>query len=121
MYQGWRLDAVFSQQIRARTHRSLYVTLESVSLAQSIFVNNDLRMYDEDTDIPAVCRSTNLCQEIGQVEYIFRFALGLGLGYIFRFDCVARSRERTSTLCVQTRQRCVCCSDKTGTLTRNEM
>ena len=112
MYQGWRLDAVFSQQIHARTRRSLYVTLETVSLAQSIFVNSDLRMYDEDTDIPAVCRSTNLCQEIGQVEYIFRFALGLG--YIFRFDCVARSRERTSTLCVQTRQQCVFAAIRRG-------
>jgi len=50
---------------------SLYATLELCNTAQAFFVKNDLQMYDEETDSPAIVRSTNLCQELGQVEYIF--------------------------------------------------
>jgi phospholipid-transporting ATPase len=62
---------------------SLYVTVELVKLAQAIFINNDLEMYHLETDTPALARTSNLNEELGQIEYIF--------------------------------------SDKTGTLTRNEM
>ena len=48
-----------------------------------MFVNWDLEMYHEPTDTAANCRTMELVQELGQVDYVF--------------------------------------SDKTGTLTRNEM
>eukprot|EP00466_Bigelowiella_natans_P005228 jgi/Bigna1/132164/aug1.16_g6872 len=50
---------------------NLYVILDFVNMLQAVMITNDLKMYDEATDSPATCRSTNLCQEIGQVQHIF--------------------------------------------------
>ncbi|KAI8983931.1 hypothetical protein BDF20DRAFT_815946 [Mycotypha africana] len=62
---------------------SLMVTMEIVKYVQAIMIDNDLDIYYEKTDTPAVARSSSLIEELGQVEYVF--------------------------------------SDKTGTLTCNEM
>ena len=62
---------------------SLYVSLEIVRVFHAKFVDWDHGMYYKPLDRPANCRNSNLCDELGQIEYIF--------------------------------------SDKTGTLTRNQM
>jgi phospholipid-translocating P-type ATPase (flippase) len=62
---------------------SLYVTIEIVNLLQAYLITSDREMYDPVSDTPAIARSSNLCQELGQIQYVF--------------------------------------SDKTGTLTANEM
>ncbi|CAO3590835.1 unnamed protein product [Absidia cylindrospora] len=62
---------------------SLMVTMEIVKFVQSTMIDNDLDIYYDKTDTPAVARSSSLIEELGQVEYVF--------------------------------------SDKTGTLTCNEM
>lgn len=62
---------------------SLMVAMEIVKYIQAIMIDNDLDIYYEKTDTPAVARSSSLIEELGQIEYIF--------------------------------------SDKTGTLTCNEM
>ncbi|CAO3628413.1 unnamed protein product [Mucor hiemalis] len=62
---------------------SLMVTMEIVKYIQAIMIDNDLDIYYEKTDTPAVARSSSLIEELGQIEYVF--------------------------------------SDKTGTLTCNEM
>lgn len=62
---------------------SLVVTIEVVKFQQAQFINFDLDMYHAKTDTPALCRTSSLVEELGQIEYVF--------------------------------------SDKTGTLTRNEM
>lgn len=62
---------------------SLIVTMEVVKFEQAQLINSDLDMYYPKTDTPALCRTSSLVEELGQIEFIF--------------------------------------SDKTGTLTRNEM
>ncbi|KAI8580635.1 hypothetical protein K450DRAFT_236545 [Umbelopsis ramanniana AG] len=62
---------------------SLMVTMEVVKYVLSMLIDNDLDIYYDKTDTPAVARSSSLIEELGQVEYVF--------------------------------------SDKTGTLTCNEM
>lgn len=49
---------------------SLYVSIEIVKVLQSIFINQDIHMYDEETDKPAHARTSNLNEELGQVDTI---------------------------------------------------
>ncbi|XP_017975348.1 PREDICTED: probable phospholipid-transporting ATPase 8 [Theobroma cacao] len=49
---------------------SLYVSIEIVKVLQSIFINQDRAMYDEETDRPAHARTSNLNEELGQVSTI---------------------------------------------------
>ncbi|XP_031569883.1 phospholipid-transporting ATPase IA-like isoform X2 [Actinia tenebrosa] len=50
---------------------SLTVTLEVVKFMQAIFINTDLDMYHGQSDTPAMARTSNLNEELGQVKYIF--------------------------------------------------
>ena len=50
---------------------SLYVTLEFQKFFGSLFLVWDLELYDESTDQPAKCNSSDLNEELGQVEYLF--------------------------------------------------
>ncbi|KAI3932909.1 hypothetical protein MKW92_026175 [Papaver armeniacum] len=49
---------------------SLYVSIEVVKVLQSTFINQDLHMYHEETDRPAHARTSNLNEELGQVNTI---------------------------------------------------
>jgi phospholipid-transporting ATPase len=62
---------------------SLYVALEIVKLMQSLLIYYDRHIFDKVLNKPATARTSDLIEELGQVEFIF--------------------------------------SDKTGTLTKNEM
>ncbi|XP_043547913.1 phospholipid-transporting ATPase IB isoform X1 [Chiloscyllium plagiosum] len=50
---------------------SLLVTLEVVKFTQALFINWDMDMYHPETDMPAMARTSNLNEELGQVKYIF--------------------------------------------------
>jgi phospholipid-transporting ATPase len=50
---------------------SLFVTIEIVKYWQAILINDDLDMYYDKMDTPAVCRTSSLVEELGMVEYIF--------------------------------------------------
>ncbi|KAM1521227.1 phospholipid-transporting ATPase 3-like isoform X2 [Malus sylvestris] len=51
---------------------SLYVSIEMIKFIQSTqYINNDLRMYHVESNTPALARTSNLNEELGQVEYIF--------------------------------------------------
>ncbi|KAF7827882.1 putative phospholipid-transporting ATPase 9 [Senna tora] len=49
---------------------SLYVSIEIVKVLQSIFINQDIYMYYEEADKPARARTSNLNEELGQVDTI---------------------------------------------------
>ncbi len=50
---------------------SLIVTMEVVKFQQAQLINFDLDMYYAKTDTPAVCRTSSLVEELGQIEYVF--------------------------------------------------
>ncbi|XP_032883794.1 phospholipid-transporting ATPase IA isoform X4 [Amblyraja radiata] len=50
---------------------SLLVTLEVVKFIQAFFINWDIDMLYEPTNTPAMARTSNLNEELGQVKYIF--------------------------------------------------
>jgi phospholipid-transporting ATPase len=50
---------------------SLFVTVEIVKYWHAILINDDLDMYYDKMDTPAVCRTSSLVEELGMVEYIF--------------------------------------------------
>uniref|UniRef100_UPI00398E8734 phospholipid-transporting ATPase IA isoform X3 n=1 Tax=Pristiophorus japonicus TaxID=55135 RepID=UPI00398E8734 len=50
---------------------SLLVTLEVVKFIQAFFINWDMDMLYEPTNTPAMARTSNLNEELGQVKYIF--------------------------------------------------
>lgn len=50
---------------------SLYVSLELVKVVQGfVFLNKDRAMYHEPTDTPALCRTTNLNEELGMIHTV---------------------------------------------------
>ncbi|PPR02401.1 hypothetical protein CVT26_011369 [Gymnopilus dilepis] len=50
---------------------SLIVTMEVVKYQQAQLINSDLDMYYAKTDTPALCRTSSLVEELGQIEYVF--------------------------------------------------
>ena len=50
---------------------SLLVTLELVKFWQASFMELEVRMYDMNQDMPMKAQSSNLNEELGQVEYVF--------------------------------------------------
>jgi phospholipid-translocating ATPase len=49
---------------------SLYVSIEIVKVFQARFINQDIHMYDEETGNTAQARTSNLNEELGQVDTI---------------------------------------------------
>ncbi len=47
---------------------SMYVMIEIANFVHAAFINEDAHMYSAKVDGKAVCRSANLCQELGQLE-----------------------------------------------------
>lgn len=50
---------------------SLYVSMTTVKFAQSMIMAWDLKMYHDETDTPAIVRTMELNEELGQVSYVF--------------------------------------------------
>ena len=50
---------------------SLFVTIEVVKYYQAFLINSDLDIYYDKTDTAAICRTSSLVEELGQIEYIF--------------------------------------------------
>ncbi|CAH8660419.1 unnamed protein product [Dicrocoelium dendriticum] len=50
---------------------SIIITMEFQQLLIAFFISNDLRMYDEQEDLVAKANSSQLADELGQVEFLF--------------------------------------------------
>ena len=50
---------------------SLYVVLEIIKSIQGVLINYDKELHDPTIDKYANCRTTELIEELGQVEFIF--------------------------------------------------
>ena len=50
---------------------SLFVTIDFVKFYAAYLINSDLDIYYDRTDTPAICRTSSLVEELGQIEYIF--------------------------------------------------
>ena len=50
---------------------SLYVSMDFIRVVQAMFIQWDLRMYHEPLDRPAIAKTGDLNEDLGQVEYLF--------------------------------------------------
>lgn len=68
---------------------SLIVTMEVVKFQQAALINSDLDMYYAHTDTPALCRTSSLVEELGQIEFIFSDKTGTLTRNEMEFKCVS--------------------------------
>ncbi|KAL0956262.1 hypothetical protein HGRIS_002416 [Hohenbuehelia grisea] len=66
---------------------SLIVTMEVVKFQQAQLINSDLDMYYQRTDTPALCRTSSLVEELGQIEYVFSDKTGTLTCNEMEFKC----------------------------------
>jgi len=72
---------------------SLYVTLEIVKLILARLINQDLNMYDEASDRTALSRTSELIEELGEVDIIFSDKTGTLTANIMKFKyCCINNR-----------------------------
>lgn len=45
--------------------------METAKVIQGFFISQDLAIYHEESDTPAIARTSSLNEELGQVQYIF--------------------------------------------------
>ncbi|XP_068441831.1 phospholipid-transporting ATPase VB [Clinocottus analis] len=50
---------------------SLYVSIELVKIGQIYFITNDIDLHNDETDRRVQCKTLNITEDLGQIEYIF--------------------------------------------------
>ncbi|KAK9509687.1 hypothetical protein O3M35_006947 [Rhynocoris fuscipes] len=70
-YEAWLTFWTFIIILQVMIPLSLYVTIEMTKLLQVYHINNNLELYDAETDRRTECRALNITEQLGQIEYIF--------------------------------------------------
>jgi phospholipid-transporting ATPase len=63
--------------------------MEVVKFQQARLINSDLDMYYAKTDTPALCRTSSLVEELGQIEYVFSDKTGTLTCNEMEFQCAS--------------------------------
>lgn len=63
--------------------------MEVVKFQQAALINSDLDMYYARTDTPALCRTSSLVEELGQIEFIFSDKTGTLTCNEMEFKCAS--------------------------------
>jgi phospholipid-transporting ATPase len=61
--------------------------MEVVKFQQAQLINSDLDMYYAKSDTPALCRTSSLVEELGQIEYVFSDKTGTLTCNEMEFQC----------------------------------
>lgn len=64
---------------------SLTVSIELVKLWQAMFMEMEIKMYDEEENISMKAQASNLNEELGQIEYVFSDKTGTLTSNIMEF------------------------------------
>lgn len=82
---------------------SLYVSIEMIKFIQCTqFINKDMNMYHRDSNTPALARTSNLNEELGQMEYLFSDKTGTLQENSFMQDASATQQAITVRKCAIT-------------------
>mmetsp|Transcript_21814 Transcript_21814/g.65378 ORF Transcript_21814/g.65378 Transcript_21814/m.65378 type:complete len:1209 (-) Transcript_21814:23-3649(-) len=69
---------------------SLYFTFEVINFCQAAYVDRDLEMYDEESDTPALARTSNMNSDLGMVAHVFSDKTGTLTQNVMTFkECAA--------------------------------
>ena len=80
---------------------SLYVTIEMINYVQASYIDNDLEMYDDEDDVPALARTSNMNADLGMIAHIFSDKTGTLTRNIMEFKkcaCAGQIYEKGATL-----------------------
>ena len=78
-----------------------YVTIEMINYVQASYIDNDLEMYDDEDDVPALARTSNMNADLGMIAHIFSDKTGTLTRNIMEFKkcaCAGQIYEKGATL-----------------------